>query len=157
MNYFENHKKELQTELLLERYLFYLKHHSLLLLELLSYATSDNLKPNDVKQIEKSLYQSLYLFKFIVNHLELLHVEASPKFKDDLTNLELLRLAYTTKSCLEKMYKAFCEEPFFDRKYHRKCTLLLQELLNQEIISVVDTMHTDNQNANPPWINPVLV
>ncbi|WP_263706289.1 hypothetical protein [Shouchella tritolerans] len=144
-------------ESVLEHYFFYIEQHCFLLRDMFDLAQSTPLYRKERIQLEKSFYHSLWLFNFLLDHINRLKLEKliHPIFMEESENPRVLQFIKNIKHFLENTYKDLPNQPFIDLKYKRKCKQMLQTILNQDFLKMAaKESSADNRQASPPWVNP---
>lgn len=144
-------------ESILEHYFFYIEQHCLLLRNVFDLVQSTHVRPEERVQFEKSLYHSLWIFNFLIDHINRLKLEKwiyLNQIKHGY-NPRVIELVKNINHLLETAYKDLLSQSFYDHTYQKKCKQMLQNILNQDFLQLkANQSSMDNRQASPPWVNP---
>ncbi|OPA07533.1 hypothetical protein [Bacillus cereus] len=140
---------------ILEHYLFYIEQHCALLKKILSQLQTESCCRNIHMVINKRLYESLWLFHSLLNHLNMKFNEIQKDVKCNvLINHNFINFSKNIQAFLKYIYKYVQTYEFLEPRYYKRCKLLLQNLLNQTLFNVNQMQKSiNNIHASPPWVN----
>ncbi|AOM14234.1 hypothetical protein [Bacillus thuringiensis] len=138
---------------MLEATFFYIEQNCLLCWEVISQAAY---YPYEQKEVTDILYESIWIFYAITQNITLYYpdiVKHSQSCDTSVLNSHTLYRIEKIQILLRKLRGLLCTFSFLDP--NQKCILLLQNLLLQEILNT-NFSKSFNNNAPPPWINPIV-